>query len=498
MKHYSHVICVFLLITGGSFSIVRAQRFDPALVGSSYVLPLQLVDWPLKIGPEAQLFIDDFLIHSMSKAVRIDHEPKKYEGNPILEAKHANGTIVYDPEEKQFRMYYEGCHRVAFSKDGIHWTKPNLGIVSFNGSTDNNLIMDYSYRTDLASFIFDLRDQDPKKRWKAAVYYYDKKENITPIREGLYALFSPDGLHWRKDQLIIPGMTDLPTNWPISGIDDVSTVIWDKQLGKFIAWLKIYDLSNGLFYRARAMTVSDDFIHWSQPWSILFADKFDPPDMQLYGMTGWFYESMWLGTIRALHEETATEQVDFQLITSRDGIHWARTARRGPFIPNGPEGSCDHGYHTDFSNPPLRFGDELFFYYCSTAYGKSGAPTDLKTGICLAKLRIDGFSSLHAMKVDEPAYVITRPLEFTGKTLYLNANAGKGNIKVEVLCGDQDNDLQSVPGFTEQESVPLEGDGIEQLVTWKGHRDLASLTGKRIRLKFHLYGLAALYSFTIR
>lgn len=513
------LLCILLLLAEGDFSVLRAQEFDPALVGASFVLPLQLVDWPLKIGPEAQLFVDDFLIHSMSKVVRIDHQPKKYEGNPIMEGR--GNTIIYDPKAKQYRMYYG--HRVAFSKDGLNWTIPNLGIVLSNGSTDNNLVMDDSFPGEL-SFIYDPRDPDPSRRWKAAAWYYTR-----PARKGehgLFGLVSPDGLHWKKDALLFPGIvwensvqlipgvtvtwekdalfipskTDVATNWPLTGVDDVSRVVWDERMGKFIAWLKIWEMTDGRMYRARAMAVSDDFIHWSQPWSVLLADKLDAPGDQFYGMTGWSYESMWIGTIRVFHSARHTysaKPVDFQLVTSRDGIHWARAANRGPFIPNGPEGSYDHGYHTDFSNPPLRIGDELFFYYASSAYGVVGAPTDMKPGICLAKLRVDGFASLHAMIRNEPGYVITRPLDFTGKELYVNANAEKGSIQVEILSGDMDNDLKPILGFTARESVPLEGDSIEQRVTWKGHQDLSSLTGKRIRLKFYLNGLAALYSFTI-
>jgi hypothetical protein len=490
------LIFTIILIPIGFTSFLSAQNFDPALVGASFVPPLQMADYPLKIGPEAQLFVDDFLIHAMSKVVRIDHQPKKYDGNPIIDCKPAS-CIIYDPESKQYRMYYDGGHRVAFSKDGLHWTLPNLGIIKFDGSTDNNIIRDYSFPTG-ANFIYDPLDPDPNKRWKASMYCYDKKTNPYWVHEGLYALFSPDGLHWKEDALIIPGMTDISTNWPLTGIDDASLVVWDKGLKKFVAYLKIWDMTNGRFYRARAMALSDDFIHWSQPWSVLLADKLDPPDLQLYGMVGWFYESMWLGTLRTLHSATSTLQVDFQLVSSRDGIHWSRAAKRGPFIPNGPEGTYDHGYNNDVSNPPLRFGDSLFFYYSGSAYGKAGAPSDLKTGVCLARLRIDGFSSLHPKTRNEPGYIITRPLDFSGKALYLNANAGKGTIQVEVLSGDQDNDLQPISGFTLQESVPIEGDSIEQLVTWKGSRDLSSLAGKRVRLKFHLNGLSALYSFRIR
>lgn len=516
MQHpHSSRRLLLLLLAGGFCSLLRAQKFDQALIGASYVPPLQLANWPLKIGPEAQLFVDDFLIHSVAEVVRIPHQPRKYEGNPVMEAENANGTIVYDPETKLYRMYYESGHRVAFSQDALHWTKPNLGIVSVNGSTENNIVMDYSNPGDLASVIYDPRDPDPGKRWKASGFYYDRGENprwaknggLYGERGGLYAFFSPDGLHWNKDAiLMIPARRGkiAGSTWPLTGVDDVSSVIWDERLGKYVAWLKIWDLTDGRYYRARAMALSDDFLHWSQPWTILLPDKLDPPDLQLYGNTGWPYESMWLGTLRAYHSATGDQPVDLQLISSRDGIHWARASNRGAFIPNGPEGSCDHGYHTEFSNPPLRFGDELYFYYASTAYGKAPAASDLKTGVCLAKLRVDGFASLHmkknpsGQKIDNPAYVITRPLDYAGRELYVNANAGKGPIKIELLSGDQAGDLQPIPGFTALESVPLEGDGIKQLVTWKGHPDLASLGGRRIRLKFYLSDLSALYSFTIR
>ena len=47
--------------------------------------------------------------------------------------------------------------------------------------------------------------------------------------------------------------------------------------------------------------------------------------------------------------------------------------------------------------PPIRHGDELWFYYTGIkpyAYVTSGQPD--QGGICLAKLRLDGFLSLDA------------------------------------------------------------------------------------------------------
>jgi hypothetical protein len=455
----------------------------------------------------------------MSGVVRIVHQPRKYASNPILIADRpwekrdeirANGTILHDIGAGRYRMYYDGGHLLAYSDDGIRWSKPSLGLVEFEGSKDNNIVFDYDSPRDMGSFVFDPREPDSNRRWKAAGFYYDRpphpqwsrRAGAYGSKAGLYAFFSADGIHWNPHAiLLIPGRQGklAGSTWPLSGVDDVTTVTWDDRLGKFVAWLKIWDMTGGRLYRARAMAMSDDFLHWSEPWVSLLPDRLDPPDLQLYGMTGWPYQGMWLGMLRTLHSATANQPVDLQLVASHDGLHWARAGNRGAFIPNGPDGSYDHGYHNDFTNPPLRFGDELYFYYASTAFGKDAAPTDLPTGICLAKLRVDGFASLRvSAHGDGPHTVVTRPLDFTGRRLCVNAEASKGPIQVEILAGDPEGDLQTIAGFAAQDSLPLTGDGIRQIVTWKTRSDLAALAGRRIRLKFYLNRMAALYSFSIQ
>ena len=57
------------------------------------------------------------------------------------------GTVMYDDDERLFKMGYEcanypwSFNHIAYatSADGIHWERPNLGIVDFRGSTENNL-----------------------------------------------------------------------------------------------------------------------------------------------------------------------------------------------------------------------------------------------------------------------------------------------------------------------------------------------------------------------
>ena len=82
------------------------------------------------------------------------------------------------------------------------------------------------------------------------------------------------------------------------------------------------------------------------------------------------------------------------------------------FIPNGPEGGNhgqnDGGYMSEFSQGPLRIGDELIYYYGCSSYGKNH-PRDVRIsggGIFRARLRLDGFVSI------DGGTLTTRPLRF--------------------------------------------------------------------------------------
>lgn len=145
-------------------------------------------------------------------------QPQRHLANPIV-ARGAPGSVdamavqfygSVPREGDRFRMWYvayddDEANKAASCRwraadaesiDGIHWTKPNLGLVEHRGSTNNNLI-----RTDPAPFGFvnlkvlrDLDDPDPERRFKISthVFFRDKR------RLGTLAPFaSADGLRWK-------------------------------------------------------------------------------------------------------------------------------------------------------------------------------------------------------------------------------------------------------------------------------------------------------------
>ncbi|SVE07021.1 uncharacterized protein METZ01_LOCUS459875, partial [marine metagenome] len=131
----------------------------------------------LDVGTKKQLFIDDLVIDETRGVTRNLNQPDKYAGNPVMiplypwEGRLQLYGTVWRDEDGSWRMWYQGmggmgvahmgldlkgtpfeflnfdlknllyniCY--ATSNDGIHWERPNIGLVEHKGSTDNNIIL---------------------------------------------------------------------------------------------------------------------------------------------------------------------------------------------------------------------------------------------------------------------------------------------------------------------------------------------------------------------
>ena len=97
------------------------------------------------------------------------------------------------------------------------------------------------------------------------------------------------------------------------------------------------------------------------------------------------------------------------------------------------------------------------------------------------------------------ATLVTHPLRFAGKELVINCSTSAGgSVRTELQTAAG----QPIPGFALVDSVPFVGDAIEQPLAWRREkaeptRDLASLAGQPVRLRFELVD-ADLYSVQFR
>ena len=107
---------------------------------------------PLDIGSRKQLLFDDALtaskigfVTTMNPATRMN-KPIMVTEKAWEEARFVQGPSVVE-DEGMYKMWYSSMDRdkkwyvsYATSKDGMQWTKPNLGRINFKGSKENNIV----------------------------------------------------------------------------------------------------------------------------------------------------------------------------------------------------------------------------------------------------------------------------------------------------------------------------------------------------------------------
>ena len=478
------------------------------LANERLMYPVDVSDWPVKIGPERQLFVDSYLVAEASFVRRTVHQPVKYEGNPIMvdrepwekDKKVILLQVLRDPDTGKFRMWYTIWVRFTFpgtqtkgrhmptlyaeSEDGIHWVRPKLGLLEYQGSKENNWVINGR----MYGLIHHPDAADPSRKFLAAVMHEPPYE-----KESLYLYASPDGLRWtriRKEPILILRHKD--PRFPLEGLGDTSIVRYDPVLQRYVCDAKITFRQPD--FRTRGILTSPDLIHWTRPRMTIYPDALDDADAQIYANISFPYESMWLGMLRVYHHaRTGFKQVDIELTSSRDGLNWSRVGNREIFLPLGAADSWEADYTDPANGGPLLVGDEIWIFYrgCKNLRRPNKKDWEFATG--LAKLRRDGFVSIDA--ADQPGTLTTRPLTFDGNKLYVNAKIIQGG---EMRVGLLRSDGTPIAGYGVQDCQPVTGDSTRQQVTWKGSGDLSSArqAGEQVRLSFRMKN-AQLFSFWI-
>ena len=101
---------------------------------------------------------------------------------------------------------------------------------------------------------------------------------------------------------------------------------------------------------------------------------------------------------------------------------------------------------------------------------------------------------------DEWGHVTTKPFRLDGGTLEVNIDASEGGFLVEILDADNQPYVDSAKKLEfdwDNNRIYRNVDGLRLQPRWRGDRNLESLVGKVVRLRFCLRN-AKLYAFQIR
>ena len=240
------------------------------------------------------LFAFDDVSIPLTQNLRVRmRKPEKHPANPVVARGPAGsvdawavqfyGSIIRVGDK--YRLWYAAASDLApsgpnvprwrpayaESVDGIHWTKPNLGLVDHHGSKANNLVpIDPPELSFLnLKVLHEPEDPDPSRRYKMTTHVFFTKERRLGT---LVPFFSPDGIHWRTVRPVTPlgteiGKESLFLHWthfePAGGLWK-----WD---GVYYASGQNANVASEPFHgRIARSYASADFVHWSHASAVNF------------------------------------------------------------------------------------------------------------------------------------------------------------------------------------------------------------------------------------
>ena len=474
----------------------------------------------IDIGSRRELMVDRHLIERLDGVRLALHRPVRreivfrtdapWEGNAS-----SFQSILQDGD--RVRMYYRGGHHpnsriyetekrswetlcLAESRDGIHFTRPELGIVEFRGPTRNNLILNEEMvreiggRPSLSATLKDTNpDCPPGERYKI-VLMGDKPR-------GLFLLVSADGIHFRLRS---------PEPFTTTGaFDSQNLIFWDSVHGVYREYHREFDQGvRGIMTAASRDPGKFPKPQWLQypgaTEQALYTNQVQPyyraPHILMgfpmrYNDRGWSPSMTQLPNLEerryrsARHPRFGTTVTDTAFMTSRDGITFHRWGEA--FIRPGLSRKDTWTYGDNFvfwgmiqTRSDLEDAPDEISFYATEGYWEGSY-----TSVRRYTLRLDGFVSAQAPL--SGGELITRPLRVDGSRLEINfSTSATGTVRIEL----QGADGNPIPGYSLADCDPQFGDQLDRVVSWRSGTDVSPLTGRPVRMRIQLQD-ANLYSF---
>ena len=333
--------------------------------------------------------------------------------SPFIVAHSAHGMTLPQRLSSSFEGHAEQEMGVCYaqSRDGITWEKPNLGLVEYEGSERNNLVM----RGVHGSGIFrDDCEENASRRYKA-------------LFQGLRVSFSPDGIDWSMPQTI---------NCQMAG-DTHNNAMWVPQLKKYVAftrdWIKTdrelvgaESKTNHGWCRRVARIESSDFVNWSEPTVVIDAQCWEE---QPYAMTVFSHGDAYLGLL-VIHDQIS-DRAWTELAYSDDTLTWQRIDAGNALI-GCSDTELDYDYGCVYACAgPVFLDEEVRLYYGGSDWLHFGWRNGC---LALATLRADGFAGYSQVKKDQPGVLRTNLMDYGGEEIQLTADVmPQGSIVVKLL-----------------------------------------------------------------
>jgi len=439
--------------------------------------------------------------HMMPSGVRIRTFRPHYSPEQLVitsdrpwEAHSINAYSTWFEDEGRFRLYYEPytdlikgdfSARMAYaeSDDGYNWIKPNLGMVEFDGSKENNLILAAENnfgRGPHGGHVFKDPNGSDDDRYKLV--------HCALHPEGghfVSAAVSSDGLSWTaREEMILRWWADTQT-----------VVHWDAEGAHYKGYFRGWDTS-ALPGARRTVdhAITEDFYHWPDPRICLTTDCNDPPGTDIYtnSFTPW-PDALDAYLMFPCFYPRTTDTMETHFAVSRDGRRWCRPLRE-PYLGAGAPDSdhyggmmLGHGIISPQKGVWMMLASPRNTLHNEAFHNKEARRNK---SLSYVTIREDGFMAVEAEAEGE---FWTVPLTLEGDTVQLNAwTHYGGKVQVEI-CAEDGEPLE---GYSLADTVPMTGDCLFDKVCFKSGRSIAQVKDRLVRLHFRLTR-GRLYSFRV-
>jgi hypothetical protein len=286
-------------------------------------------------------------------------------------------------------------------------------------------------------------------------------------------LKSSDGIHWQlmsEEPVITEG-----------AFDSQNLAFWDPVHKLYRDYHRTFRVG----VRDIMTCTATDFLRWSDPVHLDYG--------------GAAREHLYTNAIRSYERAPhiligfptrflpATQQVEPTFMASRDGRVFRRWTEALIPVTAPEDRDGNRSNYMAWGLVKLPENDREYSVYATEAY-YAGPDSRLRRFV----YRVDGFVSVRAS--DRGGEVLTKPLKFAGRRLEINYAAEEpGSVRVEL----QSADGTPVENCQLAECNSLQGDAIDQVVSWKENTEIGELSGQPVRLRFELKN-ADLFSFRFR
>lgn len=469
----------------------------------------------LDIADRREIFWDGYVLEpSLTDASVRLHEPVRQEAVLVHDQPwEGDGSNYHNLlcDDGLIRMYYLGWEmlskdktqhstariRVCYaeSTDGIHWTRPDLGLFEFDGSKHNNILFDPQ------GFCFDnfmvMRDDHPScppaERYKGIAYYKERT---------LWCFTSPDAIRFQPAWQLFDRQQ--------GHYDSLNVAFWHPETQLYHCFYRSFHPAPPGVAPASTRdirhAVSKDFRCWSEPKLLDFSDSHDFPlytnnvipcprlPHLLIGFPTRYVERMqWTANFDRLSGAEKRRQryqcqprygltvTDGMFMSSRNGQDWHRFPeaymRPGPERPNNwVYGDCYPARGLVTTPGRNSSAAELSMYLADNHWMSEPAV------LYRHAVRQEGFASCFAPY--DARRITTKPFRYDGELLSINfATSAWGSLRITLTAEDGHALI----------SGELFGDSIDRIVDFE-NGTVTELAGKIVRMEIVMRD-ADVYSF---